>query len=144
MSATLPLMPDARRSPSEHSLGVVVAGRAIVRVRGASMEPTLRDGDLLLVRVGRESVLPGSLVVLALPGRHGLAVKRAVRLEPDGWWVERDNPREGVDSWVVGAIPTHRRRGAGRATRLAAPAHRASPRPVTRWTLRPHLRKRAP
>jgi len=69
------------------------------------MEPTLRDGDLLLVRVGRESVLPGSLVVLALPGRHGLAVKRAVRLEPEGWWVERDNPREGVDSWVVGAIP---------------------------------------
>jgi len=68
------------------------------------MEPTLHDGDLLLVRVGREPV-PGSLVVLELPGRHGLAVKRAVRLEPDGWWVERDNPREGVDSWVVGAIP---------------------------------------
>ena len=68
------------------------------------MEPTLHDGDLLLVRVGREPV-PGNLVVLELPGRHGLAVKRAVRLEPDGWWVERDNPREGVDSWVVGAIP---------------------------------------
>jgi hypothetical protein len=32
-------------------------------------------------------------------------VKRAVRQEPDGWWVERDNPREGVDSWTVGAIP---------------------------------------
>jgi hypothetical protein len=23
----------------------------------------------------------------------------------DGWWVERDNPREGLDSWAVGAIP---------------------------------------
>ena len=23
----------------------------------------------------------------------------------DGWWVERDNPAEGVDSWLVGAIP---------------------------------------
>jgi SOS-response transcriptional repressor LexA len=68
------------------------------------MEPTLRDGDLLLVRVGQEPV-PGSLVVLTLPGRHGLAIKRAVRWEPEGWWVERDNPREGVDSWVVGAIP---------------------------------------
>lgn len=68
------------------------------------MEPTLHDGDLLLVRVDQHPV-PGSLVVLALPGRHELAVKRAVRLEPDGWWVERDNPREGVDSWVVGAIP---------------------------------------
>jgi len=69
------------------------------------MEPTLRDGDLLLVRVDREPA-PGSLVVLALPGRNGLAIKRAVRLEPEGWWIERDNPREGVDSWVVGAIPT--------------------------------------
>ena len=69
------------------------------------MQPTLRDGDLLLVRVGLEPA-PGSLVVLALPGRNGLAIKRAVRLEPEGWWIERDNPREGVDSWVVGAIPT--------------------------------------
>jgi hypothetical protein len=23
-----------------------------------------------------------------------------------GWWVERDNPREGLDSWAVGAIST--------------------------------------
>jgi len=25
----------------------------------------------------------------------------------DGWWVERDNPKEGLDSWAagVGAIP---------------------------------------
>ncbi len=22
----------------------------------------------------------------------------------DGWWVERDNPAEGVDSWLVGPI----------------------------------------
>jgi hypothetical protein len=22
-----------------------------------------------------------------------------------GWWVERDNPDEGVDSWLVGPIP---------------------------------------
>jgi hypothetical protein len=28
-----------------------------------------------------------------------------VRRDEDGWWVERDNPREGVDSWVVGAVP---------------------------------------
>ncbi len=67
------------------------------------MEPTLRGGDLLLVRVGGEPV-PGGLVVLRMPGRDGLAVKRAVRHEPSGWWVERDNPREGIDSWVVGAI----------------------------------------
>ena len=34
-----------------------------------------------------------------------MAVKRATRREVDGWWVERDNPREGVDSWSVGTIP---------------------------------------
>jgi hypothetical protein len=22
-----------------------------------------------------------------------------------GWWVERDNPAEGVDSWQVGSVP---------------------------------------
>lgn len=68
------------------------------------MEPTLRSGDLLLVRAGAMPTV-GDLIVVRLPERPGLAVKRAVRQEPDGWWVERDNPREGVDSWSVGAIP---------------------------------------
>jgi hypothetical protein len=67
------------------------------------MEPTLRGGDLLLVRVEGTPAI-GSLVVVRLPGRPGLSVKRLVRHEPDGWWVERDNPREGVDSWGVGAV----------------------------------------
>jgi phage repressor protein C with HTH and peptisase S24 domain len=67
------------------------------------MEPTLRDGDLLLVRPGVRPVA-GDLVVARLPEREGLVVKRAVRHDSDGWWLERDNPREGVDSWSVGAI----------------------------------------
>jgi hypothetical protein len=67
------------------------------------MQPTLRDGDRLLVAHGT-SPRKGQLVVVRLP--HGVvAVKRAVRRESDGWWVERDNPREGVDSWSVGTIP---------------------------------------
>jgi hypothetical protein len=67
------------------------------------MLPTLRDGDRLLVLHG---VAPrrGSPAVVRLPGGV-LAVKRVTRREPDGWWVERDNPEEGVDSWSVGAIP---------------------------------------
>ena len=72
-------------------------------VRGRSIEPTLYDGDRLLLahgavpRVGRPAVvrLPDGVV----------AVKRVVRREPDGWWVERDNPSVGVDSWSVGALP---------------------------------------
>ena len=47
----------------------------------------------------------GGLAVLRLPERDVISVKRVVRREPSGWWVERDNPREGVDSWAVGAVP---------------------------------------
>lgn len=72
-------------------------------VRGRSMLPTLRDGDRLLVRYGRTPE-PGDLVLVRLPDRP-LSVKRVLRREPEGWWVERDNPAEGVDSWQVGAIP---------------------------------------
>jgi phage repressor protein C with HTH and peptisase S24 domain len=75
----------------------------LVVVRGRSMQPTLRDGDRLLVRHGA-TPRPGDLVVVRLPAR-GLAVKRATVRQPGGWWVERDNPTEGTDSWLVGAIP---------------------------------------
>lgn len=74
-------------------------------VRGRSMEPTLRDGDRLLVRYGRPP-RPGQVVVVRLPGRRdGFSVKRAIRRDSDGWWVERDSSVEGVDSWLVGAVP---------------------------------------
>ena len=75
-------------------------GVAVVRDR--SMEPTLRDGDRLLVRYDVSPRL-GQLVLVRLPGRP-VAVKRVVHRSPDGWWVERDNPAEGVDSWLVGAV----------------------------------------
>lgn len=76
------------------------------------MRPTLAEGDRLLVLHGGRP-RPGRLVVVLLPpGPTGpaarprvVAVKRAVRREPDGWWVERDSPTEGVDSWQVGAVP---------------------------------------
>ena len=68
------------------------------------MEPTLRDGDRLIVRYG---VIPraGQTVIVRLPSRAGVSVKRLVRRDTDGWWVERDNPADGVDSWLVGAVP---------------------------------------
>ena len=72
-------------------------------VRGRSMLPTLRDGDRLLVVHGAPPRV-GRLAVVRLPDGV-LAVKRVSRREPGGWWVERDNPAEGVDSWTVGAIP---------------------------------------
>ena len=72
-------------------------------VRGRSMEPTLYDGDrLLLVHGARPQ--PGRMAVVRLPDGV-VAVKRVVRQEAEGWWVERDNPAVGVDSWTVGALP---------------------------------------
>ncbi len=83
----------------------------LVRVRGRSMEPTLLDGDLLLVLW---DALPrvGAMAIVDLPpdgdGRpRPQAVKRLTGRDPadeDRWWVERDNPREGVDSWLVGSL----------------------------------------
>ena len=69
------------------------------------MEPTLCAGDRVLVRYGAAARV-GRLSVVRLPDRP-LAIKRVTRHEPDGWWVERDNPAEGVDSWSVGVIPDH-------------------------------------
>jgi signal peptidase I len=98
-------------------------------VRGRSMEPTLAEGDRLLL-LHRATPRPGGLAVVRLPDGV-VAVKRVVRREPGGWWVERDNPREGLDSWSVGVIPDEavlarvvlrlprvvRRRGVPRAAR---------------------------
>ncbi len=82
-------------------MGIPRFGLAVVH--GGSMEPTLVDGDVLLVRYGARP-RAGQLVVVRLPGRP-VAVKRATRREAGGWWVERDNPAWGVDSWLVGAVP---------------------------------------
>lgn len=75
------------------------------------MEPTLRSGDLLLVARGMRP-RPGRLAVVQLPpdsdgAPRPLAVKRVTGTDPDDpsrWWVERDNPRQGVDSWSVGSL----------------------------------------
>jgi signal peptidase I len=72
-------------------------------VRGRSMLPTLRDGDRLLVQHGA-APRTGGLVVVRLPDGV-VAVKRATLREPGGWWVDSDNPAEGVDSSKVGTIP---------------------------------------
>lgn len=72
-------------------------------VRGRSMEPTLYDGDRLLLLHGAAPRV-GRMAVVRLPSGV-VAVKRVVRREQEGWWVERDNRDEGVDSWSVGAVP---------------------------------------
>lgn len=79
-------------------------------VRGRSMQPTYLDGDRLLVAYGAR-VAPGHAHVIRLPdgpqGPRPVAVKRLSHQVPGGWWAQRDNPDEGVDSRIVGAIPEH-------------------------------------
>jgi hypothetical protein len=86
----------------------------IAFVHGRSMEPGLHEGDRLLVLYGARP-RRGKLAIVRLPDdSHGtprpLSVKRVLCRDPEGgngWWVERDNPKEGLDSWTagVGAIP---------------------------------------
>lgn len=70
------------------------------------MRPTLDDGHVLLVRLRRpgDPIKPGTLVIADLPGSRGLGVKRVTARDPAGWWLERDNPAQGSDSWVFGAV----------------------------------------
>jgi nickel-type superoxide dismutase maturation protease len=67
------------------------------------MAPTLRHGDQLLVWFGTARLRPGQVAVVDLPQRP-LSVKRLVRREADGWWVEGDNPFASTDSRVLGPV----------------------------------------
>lgn len=79
------------------------------------MEPALRPGDWLLVwrgtgraanRRGSLRIKPGQLVVARNPEQPDmLLVKRAARAEPEGWWLDSDNPGAGaVDSARFGLV----------------------------------------
>jgi nickel-type superoxide dismutase maturation protease len=68
------------------------------------MEPTLSEGDWLLVR-RTSRVSPGDVVVLERPDRPGLlVVKRIVAGSPSAWWVQGDNPAASDDSRAFGAV----------------------------------------
>jgi len=71
-------------------------------VAGDSMLPTYRSGDLLLggrwlrPRVGRTVVV----LLRELP-----IIKRVVRREPGGYWIEGDNAAASTDSRSFGIVP---------------------------------------
>ena len=78
-------------------------GMRAVLVQGPSMAPTLRHGDALVVRQGGRPTRPGDIVVARFHSRPGLlVVKRAVRLEPGGWWLRGDSPVVEDDSRAYG------------------------------------------
>lgn len=75
----------------------------LVRVVGASMVPTLRTGDVVLVHYGKPP-RPHDLVLVRWAARpEQLSVKRVVRPDGAGWHVEGDNPFGSTDSRTLGA-----------------------------------------
>lgn len=82
-----------------------------VAVAERSMLPALQPGDWLLVLrpvlAGRQPrIHPGQVVIARHPERPDLLlVKRVVRREAAGWWLESDNPGAGaVDSRRFGPV----------------------------------------
>lgn len=79
-----------------------------VVVSGSSMEPTLSDGDWLLCRFlsSTDRLEEGDVVVARRPDRPELlVVKRVVRPERGGWWLEGDNAEASDDSRLFGTVP---------------------------------------
>jgi signal peptidase I len=99
------------------------ARRSLMRVRGLSMRPTLREGDLVLTmplppvrhdgplhgaawEARRRLVRPGVMVVLSEPGdREHLIIKRVTAVTPDGVEVVGDDPGWSIDSRTFGSVP---------------------------------------
>ncbi len=96
-------------------LGLLVADRSRIVVRGPSMAPTLLAGDVLLtVPVHgpiRRLLTPGSVVLLTDPqDETHLVVKRIIAVQDDRVWVEGDDPTHSTDSRRWGWVPHARLR----------------------------------
>ena len=88
-------------------MGVVGAGLLLLvaspyRVSGNSMEPNYHDGQWLVVNK-KSQLKVGDVVVLKYGNMELL--KRIIRLEGDGFWVEGDNKDFSTDSREFGAVP---------------------------------------
>lgn len=78
------------------------------RVSGHSMEPTFKEGQILLV-----SSIPylfqkrkvGDVVVIKDPRDGRLLLKRIEKKEKDKYFVAGDNPASSTDSRTFGPIP---------------------------------------
>ena len=77
-----------------------------VAVTGASMEPSIREGDWLLVQQLRRAPRVGELVVAADPrAPERLLVKRVSAVVGDQVSVSGDQPEQSTDSRHFGPLP---------------------------------------
>lgn len=80
--------------------------RALFRVRGASMEPTLADGDYVLVDNRVVSVPDvGTIVVAREPRAERVLVKRVRSRGDTTVALGSDDPTAGRDSRHFGSVP---------------------------------------
>jgi len=82
-----------------------------IAVSGASMSPTYNDGDWLLFRslapqtAKQLQNLVGKVIVIERKSYAGvLLIKRVVRIDGSGIWVEGDNKEASTDSRNWGAL----------------------------------------
>lgn len=78
------------------TLGVSVRDLALISVIGDSMEPSLSEGDVVLLDMTTTSVLDGSIYALQLNG--GLLVKRIQRMLDGSLVVKSDNARYDTET----------------------------------------------
>ncbi len=78
----------------------------IVKIRGASMRPTLSPGDYLILTKARswsQSLRSGFVVVVDHP-KFGVIVKRVKSINGDSLQLEGDGP-ESTDTAAMGDVP---------------------------------------
>jgi nickel-type superoxide dismutase maturation protease len=93
-------------------LAWIIGRRRRIRVSGNSMEPTLHDGEFVLIDPGRRRPEPGRLAVARHPseldttsGDRLLVIKRVGDWGDRGVWLTSDNPAAGTDSRTWGRLP---------------------------------------
>lgn len=77
-------------------------GRVVVA--GASMEPTFRNGDWLLVAWGKQGRIFDSVVIEREDQPGVFLIKRLIRNDEGKYWVEGDNKAHSNDSRTWGSI----------------------------------------
>lgn len=82
-------------------VGVTPSSAVIIDVKGHSMDPTIRDGSVLLLSTGARTVVSGAVYAFRLDGH--LLVKRLHQLPGGGVRATSDNPdRDTYPDLVVG------------------------------------------
>lgn len=84
------------------SCGVSPHGARVVEVHGTSMEPTIKDGAVLLVSTSNREPVENQIFAMVRPS-EGLIVKRLVRQA--GQWIARSDNREFDDILIDDGEP---------------------------------------